>query len=145
MALVRKDQFTGSNNIAKPERLPEGAVVDAVNMDFTVGGKAELRTGFNVIKEYGDIRALFSMGDSLALVVGNTLKKVKNGIDSDMATVGNGPIGAVWHNSMLYLNTLSDSIVVSDTVKSWAVKSPSFDIGIVQGNFKPGVYKVAVT
>ena len=29
MSLARRDQFTGSNNIAKPERLPEGAVVDA--------------------------------------------------------------------------------------------------------------------
>ena len=51
MSISRRNQFTGSNNIAKPERLPEGAVVDAVNMDFTVGGKAELRTGFSKVRD----------------------------------------------------------------------------------------------
>lgn len=145
MSIVRRDQFAGSNNITKPERLPEGAVVDAVNMDFTVGGKAELRTGFELVRDYGDIRAVFAMGESIAVAAGDTVKKISGANEVDIATIANGAVSAVWHNGQLFLNTHSDSIRIADTVESWAISAPVFDIELTLGNFPPGIYKIAVT
>lgn len=146
MSLARRDQFTGSNNIAKPERLPEGAVVDAVNMDFTVGGKAELRTGFTKIRDGQNIRALFDMGaGAIAIVDGDQLVKIKDGVETNIVTVSPGPISAVLHNGKLFINTMADRFVVSDSLESWTTKTPHFDISIVPGNMKPGIYKIAVT
>ena len=145
MGISRRDQFTGSNNIAKPERLPEGAVVDAVNMDFTVGGKAELRTGFELVRDDNDIRAVFSMGDSIAIVSGGQLIRITDSGDERLADVSLGPVAAVLHNSELFLNTMADSLRISSTVEQWSVRNPSFDLEITVGNFPAGIYKVAVT
>lgn len=146
MSIVRRDQFTGSNNIAKPERLPEGAVVDAVNMDFTVGGKAELRTGFQKIRDGQNIRAIFSMADgAIAIVEGSQLIKLHNGVETNLATLSAGPVAATTHNSKLYLNTMAESIVVDSLVSKWAIEPPAFDASIVSGSMQPGIYKVAIT
>lgn len=145
MNISRRDQFTGSNNIAKPERLPEGAVVEAVNIDFTVGGKAELRAGFKQIRKQENIRALFSMGDDLALVAANRLIRVTEHGDTELAVVSSGPVAAVWHNGELFVNTMADSFRVSDQALPWAVHAPSFDLQTTSGNFPAGIYQVAVT
>lgn len=145
MSISRRDQFTGSNNIAKPERLPEGAVVDAVNMDFTVGGKAELRTGFDLVRSGSGIRAIYGAGDSLVLIAENRVIKIDEGQDQEIATISHGPVAATWHNSELFLNTEIDSLRISATSKPWAIHDPSFSLDIVSGNLPAGVYKIAVT
>lgn len=145
MSIIRRDQFTGSNNIAKPERLPEGAVVDAVNMDFTVGGKAELRTGFVKVQDGSDIRALFDMNGALVVVDGAEILKVVGDESVTLATISKGPVAAVPHNGKLYLNTLIESIVIDDSVMPWGIKEPAFDVSLVSGSASPGIYKVGVT
>lgn len=145
MSIVRRDQFTGSNNIAKPERLPEGAVVDAVNMDFTVGGKAELRTGFTKIRDGVDVRAIFNAGDNLVVVEGDKVIRIAAGIESHVATVSQGPVAAVFVNNKLYLNTIAESIAIGATVEKWGADSPAFEAKLIAGSLKAGVYKVAVT
>lgn len=147
MSLARRDQFTGSNNIAKPERLPEGAVVDAVNMDFTVGGKAELRTGFSKVRDCSNARAIFDMGSNgLALVDGEDLIRVdQDGSETFIAKLSAGHVAATLHNNLLYLNTAIESIVVGETVEQWSVEPPAFDVTLTSGSMAPGLYKVAVT
>lgn len=146
MNIIRRDQFTGSNNIAKPERLPEGAVVDAVNMDFTVGGKAELRTGFKKIRDGQNIRAVFSMADgAIAIVEGSKVIRFEGGAEYELANVSLGPVAATLNNGKLYLNTIAESIVIGRSVEPWAIESPAFDVSLVAGNMAPGLYKFAVT
>lgn len=145
MSLARRDQFTGSNNIAKPERLPEGAVVDAVNMDFTVGGKAELRTGFDLVRTDTDIRAVYGAGNDLVLVAGDKVIRITDGIDQQLATVALGRVAATWHNSELFLNTEIDSLRIGDTAKPWAVHEPSASLEVTAGSLPAGIYKIAVT
>lgn len=145
MSIVTRDTFTGSNNIAKPERLPEGAVVDALNMDFTVGGKAELRTGFVKIRAGQDVRALYDFRGALVVADGPNLVKLTGSGETNLATLSAGPISATMHNEKLYLNTLAESLVIGDTVEPWAVDEPAFDVTLVAGNAEPGVYKIGVT
>lgn len=146
MNIINKNQFTGSNNIAKAERLPEGAVVEAINVDFTAGGKAELRAGFELIREEADTRAVFEMGgDALALIVDDQLIKVTPAGESSLGTVAGGPVAAVWHAGELFLNTVNDSVRIGESRRSWAVPAPAFDVGVEAGSMRPGIYKVAVT
>ena len=145
MNIVRRDQFLGANNIAKPERLPEGAVADAVNFDFTVGGKAELRTGFTRIRD-GEMRALFALGDSLVIADGDRLVHLKDGYEQVLATLGSGPVAGIEHAGRLYLNTLSESLVLDgSSVRDWGVQRPAFDVALGAGSLSAGLYKVAVT
>lgn len=144
--MQRRDQFTGSNNLAKPERLPAGAVVDALNVDFTVGGKAELRTGFTSVREQADTRAVFAMGDALALVAGDKLLRVTEQGANELASLSPGPVAAAWHNGELYLNTLAESLrITGNSVMPWAVQAPVFDISIEPGSLPAGVYQIGVT
>lgn len=146
MSIVTRDTFTGSNNIAKPERLPEGAVVDALNMDFTVGGKAELRTGFTKVLSGSNIRGVFPLPNSaVAVVIGNDIVKFRSGVSEAIATVSPGPIAAVLHNDVLHLNTLAEAIIIGGPSPSWYISSPPFDISVKQGSLPAGIYKFAVT
>jgi len=145
MDMPRRDTFTGSNNIAKPERLPEGEVVEAVNLDFTVGGKAELRTGFELVAGFANVRALFEMGSDIALVAGDKLIRITLRGNTELAVVGDGPIAACWHNNELFLNTFDQSLRIGANVLPWAVTAPVFDIQVVAGSFPAGVYQVGVT
>lgn len=146
MSIVTRDTFTGSNNIAKPERLPEGAVVDALNMDFTVGGKAELRTGFSKIRDGSNIRGLFTLGEHLVVVDGGSVFLRKDEVEHQVASVPLGPIAATECNGALYLNTLTSSLVITPRdVHPWAVHEPTFDVAVVSGSMEPGLYKVGVT
>lgn len=151
MALIRKDQFTGSNNIAKPERLPEGAVVDSVNMDFTVGGKAERRAGYTLLRECDEgkeLRAVFAMpGDSIALVENNKLIKVTDDYEEEIAEIDDGIVAATQHNNKLYINTESNSLEVGDSAGKWHDKNPEFDLSVHSnlGQVPEGRYRIGVT
>lgn len=146
MDIIKKNQFTGSNNIAKPDRLPEGAVVEAVNVDFTVGNKAELRAGFELVREEPGTRAVFEMsGEALALIVEDQLIKVTPYGETLLGSVADGPVAAVWHAGELFLNTVNDSVRIGESRRAWSVPAPAFDVSLEAGYMQPGVYKVAVT
>jgi len=144
--IKRRNTFTGSNNIAKAERLPEGAVVEAINVDFTAGGKAELRAGFEPVREEADTRAVFEMGgDALALIVADQLIKVTPVGETLLGAVADGPVAGVWHVGELFLNTVNDSVRIGESRRAWSVPAPAFDVSLEAGYMQPGVYKVAVT
>lgn len=146
MSMSRRNQFTGSNNIAKPERLPEGAVVDAVNMDFTVGGKAELRTGFSKVRDCSNARAIYPDGGGGIIVIdSNTVIHIKGGVEHVLTTISEGPVAATLHNGKTYLNTLAESLVIDSDVSAWALSNPHFTVSATTGTLPAGIYKVAVT
>lgn len=146
MDIIKKNQFAGSNNIAKSDRLPEGAVVEAINVDFTVGNKAELRAGFELVREEPGTRAVFEMGgEALALIVDNQLIKVTPYGEALLGAVADGPVAAVWHAGELFLNTVNDSVRIGESRRAWSVPAPAFDVSLEAGYMQPGVYKVAVT
>lgn len=146
MSVSTRKSFTGSNNIAKPERLPEGAVVDALNMDFTVGEKAELRVGFEKILDSTGVRAIFSMGDgAVAIADGSQLLRLHNGVTSVITSIGPGPVAATMFNDKLYLNTMYEALEIGQTTSPWVISPPTIDISIGSGTAAAGVYKIAVT
>lgn len=146
----RKDNWAaGANNIAKPERLPEGAVVGAVNVDPTVGGKFELRVGFEQVFAGANMRGVFAAGDVLVMVDGSQLLAYETATDTPtpLATIAAaGPVAAAYLNDSLYLNTLSESLCFDgQALRPWAISAPSFDLQLVAGQLPAGLYKVAVT
>ena len=150
MEKLRADSWpVGANNIAKPERLPDGAVVGAVNVDPTAGGKLELRVGFEQVLAGATMRGLFEAGDLLVLVDGDQLLAYDPATSStmplDTITAG-GPVAAAHLNGSLYLNTLNESLRFDGkALTPWAVPAPQFDLELVAGNLPSGLYKVAVT
>lgn len=151
MTLIRKDQFTGINNIASPERLPEGAVADAVNLDFTVGGKAEKRTGYELLRECEEgkeLRAVFTLPDgSLALIENDELLRFSHGTEQKLANISKGTVAATIHNNKLYLQTPYEGLEVSNLnrVSSWYESNPDFDLADTQGYMPAGSYRIGVT
>lgn len=150
MEKTRKDAWPlGANNIAKPERLPDGAVVEAVNVDATVGGKLELRVGYEKLLTSSNVRGLFAAGELLVLVDGDQLMVYDPATDTSqaLATIAAaGPVAATYLHDTLYLNTLTDSLRFNgQSLAPWAINPPAFDLQVVPGNLPEGVYKVAVT
>lgn len=150
MNLARTTNWSaGSNNIAKPERLPDNSIVSATNLDVTVGGKLELRAGFDAVMACTDARALFSCGQSLVLVDGDQLIALDRqaGSQFTVATIAAaGPVSAAFLNGSLYLNTLTDSLKFDgESVSPWAIYAPRPEVVAVDGALPEGVYKVAVT
>lgn len=142
----RRDNFTGCNNLNKAERLPEGAVVDSVNLDFTRGGKAELRAGFTELRTGADIRAIFSSRDgSLVVAEGQDLIRILPLPETFLAKIPPGPIAGTLFNNKLYVSTSSVMIEVGDTVSDWVTLPPVLDVSMSTGSLGAGVYKVAVT
>lgn len=139
----------GANNIAKPERLPDGAVAGAVNVDPTVGGKLELRVGFEQVLAGATMRGLFEAGDLLVLVDGDQLLAYDPATSSSLplgTITPGGPVSAAYLNDSLYLNTLNESLCFDGkALTPWAVPAPQFDLELVAGNLPAGLYKVAVT
>lgn len=150
MDKLRADRWAaGANNIAKPERLPEGAVAGAVNVDPTVGGKFELRVGFEQVLAGATMRALFEAGELLVLVDGDQLlaydPATSSSLPLDTITPG-GPVAAAYLNDSLYLNTMNESLRFDgQALTPWAVPAPQFEVQLVAGQMPAGLYKVAVT
>lgn len=148
---IRNDNWAqGANNIAKPERLPEGAVVEAVNMDPTVGGKLELRVGFERVSDAtANMRAIFAAGELLVLVDGDQVLAYNPANDTTelLATIApSGPVAAAYAGGSLFLNTLHDSLRFDGSrVSAWAVPAPAFELQLVPGRLPAGLYKVGVT
>ncbi|MCO7556202.1 hypothetical protein [Metapseudomonas otitidis] len=150
MEKPRADSWAaGANNIAKPERLPEGAVASAVNVDPTAGGKFELRVGFEQVLAGATMRALFEAGDLLVLVDGTQLLAYDPAADIaiQLGTISaSGPVAATYLNDALYLNTLNESLRFDgQALTPWALPAPRFEIQLVAGQMPAGLYKVAVT
>lgn len=148
--LTRTDNWAnGANNVAKPERLPEGFVRDLVNLDPTEGGQLELRADSHRVVEAVDMRLAVALPGRVVYVDGSSIGCYSRETHSKEvigAVVGAGELAGVAFEGQVYLSSIEDSLRTDGvSVKPWAVPEPTFTLEVVAGALPAGIYKVAVT
>lgn len=149
MREIRTDNWAkGANNLAKPERLPDGFVRQLSNLDPSADGELSLRAGFTGLVAASDMRLALAMRDKVVYVDGLSIGCYQVEIDT-AGTIGaltsGGPIAGAILNGSAYLCTATDSLRTDgQTVKRWAVAEPGFDVDVIDGALAGGIYKVAV-
>lgn len=144
----------GSNNIARPNRLPvtdagDAAVRAMVNLDVGPDGVPTLRAGYEKVYTGADVRAAFAVGQYVVFVDGlNVLSH--NTLTDETAELGTlsgvAPVAGTVLNSTLYLSSANDSLRTDGTsLALWAVATPGASLSLTSGGLSAGVYKVAVT
>ena len=147
---IRTDNWAkGANNIARPERLPEGFSRELVNLDPTEGGQLELRADYERVAGNGDMRSAVALSGRVVCVDGAEVGCYLAETDS-WQTLGEissaGEVAGVALNGQVFLSTVSDSLRTDGrTLKAWAVSAPLFSAEIISGSLPAGIYKVAVT
>lgn len=147
---IRTDSWVnGANNVAKPERLPEGFVRDLVNLDPTEGGQLELRADSRRVLDAVDMRLAVALPGRVVYVDGSTIGCYSRETDSAEvigAVAGAGELAGVAFDGQVYLSSIEDSLRTDGiSVKPWAVPEPAFTLEVVAGALPAGIYKVAVT
>lgn len=147
---VRKDNWAkGANNLAKPERLPEGFVRELVNLDPTDGGQLELRGDYERVHQATDMRLAVALPGRVVYVDGDDIGCYSRDTDS-AETLGSlapaGEVAGVAFNGQVYLSSIYESLRTDGrVVKPWAVPAPAFTLDVIDGSLPAGIYKVAVT
>ena len=150
MGQTRADSWVnGANNIAKPERLPEGFVRELVNLDPAGGGQLEMRAGHARVLEAADMRLAVALPGRVVYVDGGDIGCYSRHTDSAQVigsiTAGGDLSGAALFGQV-YLSGTFDSLRTDGReVKPWAVPAPGFDVEVIDGELPAGIYKVAVT
>ena len=150
MENIRLDNWSGgANNIAQPSRLPEAHARRIVNLDPAVGGTLELRRNFELAIPVENVRAMFSLGDTLVYAAGSQLAayNTKTGAQTVLSAIDPG--GAVAGADMggkLYIRTHSERLVYDGaSLQMWGADNPVAMVEIVTGSLPEGVYKIALT
>lgn len=147
---IRVDSWPlGVNNIAKPNRLPAGAVRDLVNFDPSADGLPALRPGYALVLECSAARAAFAAGKYVIVVDGATLLSYDT--ETDQASVlgsvaDEANVAAAEINGQLYISTLTDSLRTDGVeLKRWGISAPGYQVEVIPGGTLSGRYNVAVT
>jgi len=139
----------GINNVAKANRLPDGAVRDLVNFDPAADGLLGLRAGYDRVMDCVDARHVFSVNNKLVVVDGTDLVSFDplTGGRVVLGTVAAGsPVSGATLHGELFLSTHADSLRTDGvTVRAWAVPAPGFGVEEIAGQLPAGIYQVAVT
>lgn len=150
MNQTRTDNWAkGANNIAKPERLPEGFVRSLVNLDPAEGGQLEMRAQSRKVLDATDMRLAVDMGERVIYVDGPNLGCYSVATDS-AKVIGSvdatGEIAGVAYEGQVYLSTVRSSLRTDGvSVKAWAVPAPAYTVEVIDGPLPAGIYKLAVT
>lgn len=147
---LRSDNWAkGANNIAKPERLPEGYARELLNLDPLEGGQLGQRADYAQVIVATDMRLAVALGELVIYVDGGSLGCYSELTDSASVLGGlsaSGEVAGVAFNGQVYLNTIHDSLRTDgDSVKAWAVPAPAFSLEVIEGALPAGIYKVAIT
>lgn len=149
---VRSNWAGGIDNLAPDDRVPDGYLRDALNVDPTPGGALQLRTGYERAFNGTAIRGMLSLGRKLLVADGPNLIELdtRRGTTRTLRTIAAAGvfIGAVL-NRRLFLQTATEQLVYDgETVREWGVPDvlvqpmPQVAAG---GALLPGQYKLAVT
>ena len=142
----------GANNIASKDRLPEGAVRHAVNLDPLPGGRLSLRAGYEQVYAGTDVRGVLSLGRKLLIADGTSLVELDtvSGIHRTVRTIaGAGSFAGSVLNEVLYFSTANECLQYDGAdVIPWGVPDVLYQPVISSaagGGLIEGYYQVAVT
>jgi hypothetical protein len=153
VAPIRRDSWPlGVNNLAPRDRLPEGAVRSAVNVDANVGGTFTLRQDAERIYEGQDVRGALALGNKVLIADGTDLVEFDLNTNSHRIIrqiAGGGAFVGDVHAGLLYFCTSTECLVYDGAgVRSWGVPDayaqPAVMIDGV-GGLVAGYYQIAVT
>lgn len=151
---VRKQNWSaGANNIAPRDRMPEGAVRAAVNMDPNVGGTFTLRAGYERLYEGQAVRGVLALGERLLIADGEDLVEFDLGSNSHRVIrqiAASGRFVGDEHAGRLYLCTENECLEYDGSViRPWGVPDVLMQpqvVALAQGGaLQAGHYRVAVT
>lgn len=147
---IRSDSWAkGANNIAKPERLPEGFVRSLVNLDPCEGGQLELRADYEQVA-VGNMRLAVALGEHVIYVADDVIGCHSVSSNSSQAigsvSAASGEISGAELNGQIFISSVTDSLRTNgEWVKPWAIPAPGVQLEIIDGPLLAGIYKIAVT
>ena len=150
MTDIKRNVFSGTNNVAHPERLPEGFARAIVNMDVH-DGRLALREGLKRIYEGTDPRSILSLGNKLLIADGSDL--VEFNTDTKQARIlrsipATGQMAGDTYAGQLYF-CLENQCLRYDgsAVLRWGVEDSNnnFSVANTTGDLPDGYYRIAVT
>lgn len=153
MTRSTKDNWArGANNLASKDRLPDGFVRHAVNLDPLPGGRLSLRAGYERIYAGAAVRGVLALGNKLLVADGTDLVEVNtdNGANRVLRTIaGTGAFSGEVLNDILYFSTANECLQYDgQDVTAWGVPDVLYQPSIAStnaGGLIEGYYQVAVT
>jgi len=149
MKNYRRDNWkAGINNIARPNRLPDGALRDLLNLNPGEGGILTLRAGYEKVADCTDCRFAAGINGRVLLVDDGKVLAYANGATRQIGSLTAGAdVAGTIHNGELFLSTRAEGLRTDgETVRAWTVRAPAFTVEVVPGGgMLSGRYRVAVT
>lgn len=146
------DWSRGANNVASKDRLPEGAVRHAVNLDPLPGGRLALRAGYERVYAGTDVRGVLALGNKLLVADGTSLVEVNVDTGAQRvvrAIAGAGSFAGCVLNDVLYFSTANECLQYDGSeVIPWGVPDVLYQPPVTSGaggGLVEGYYQVAVT
>lgn len=146
----RYDQWPlGANNVAAPNRLPEGFVREMHNLVPHADGMPRLRPGYDRLVECADCRFAAVVGSKVVFVDGVDVYALDTAT-SEVQLLGQlysaAPVTGAVLAGRLYLCSATDSVRTDgQTLRQWAVPTPAADVEVIDGHLPAGLYRFAVT
>lgn len=149
MDTYRRDNWkAGINNIARPNRLPDGALRDLLNLNPGEGGILTLRAGYEKVADCTDCRFAAGINGRVLLVDDGKVLAYANGATRQIGSLTAGAdVAGTIHNGELFLSSRAEGLRTDgETVRAWTVRAPAFTVEVVPGGgMLSGRYRVAVT
>lgn len=146
----RKDSWgKGANNLDKPDRLPEGFARNLVNLEPSEGGQLSIRADYAKVLDLGDTRLAIALADKIVFVDGGNVgffstETSEHGLIGTVSAAG--AIAGIEHDGQVFISAEGGGVRSDgESVKRWGVRSPPFDLEVIDGAMPAGIYKVAVT
>lgn len=140
--------FKGLRNTVDPERLKDGELVTANNVDLDKTGRISRRTGYSQANADA-AHSLFSNGELCLYVSATSLKRLATDYSSTiLATVTAGARMAYCHENgrTYYTNGHQTGIVQDGASRSWGLSVPGLPMATnTVGNLPPGRYQYVMT
>lgn len=142
----------GANNIASKDRLPDGFVRHAVNVDPLPGGRMALRSGYELVYQGTAPRGVLALGRKLLIADEDELVEFNTDTNSSRvirSIAGAGVFVGDVLNERLYFCTENECLEYDGTeVRPWGVPTTASQPSISAagaGGLVEGYYQIAIT